>query len=105
MHNDMFACLLKAPMRFFDKNPSGRILNRFSKDIGSVDEILPTTMIEALQIFAVMIGILAQVVIIHWWTLLPMAIMGFFYGKIRRLYLATARDVKLLEGISEDYLI
>lgn len=41
LHNRMFACLLRAPMQFFDTNPGGRILNRFSKDMGAIDELLP----------------------------------------------------------------
>jgi hypothetical protein len=28
----------------------GRILNRFSKDMGSIDELLPSAMIDALQV-------------------------------------------------------
>lgn len=32
----MFNGVVSAKMRFFDTNPSGRILNRFSKDIGQV---------------------------------------------------------------------
>lgn len=50
LHNRMFSCLMRSVMRFFDNNPSGRILNRFSKDIGTMDEILPKTMLEAIQV-------------------------------------------------------
>lgn len=51
LHNDMFSNIICAPMRFFYTNPSGRILNRFSKDMGSVDEMLPSTMIDCFQVF------------------------------------------------------
>lgn len=37
-------------MRFFNVNPSGRILNRFSKDIGAVDETLPSTITDFVQV-------------------------------------------------------
>lgn len=30
-------------MCFFDKNPVGRILNRFSQDVGSIDKLIPYT--------------------------------------------------------------
>ncbi|XP_076240264.1 ATP-binding cassette sub-family C member 4 [Calliopsis andreniformis] len=101
LHNLMFSCLLKAPMLFFDTHPSGRILNRFSKDVGAVDEMLPRTMVESVQIFAVMVGILIQVIIINWWTIFPTFIMGFLYWKIRTIYLKTAQDVKRFEGITK----
>ena len=41
LHDRMTLAILKAPVLFFDTNPVGRILNRFSKDIGSMDEVLP----------------------------------------------------------------
>lgn len=55
LHAKMFSCLLKAPMRFFDTNPSGRILNRFSKDTGAMDETLPKIFSEAIQVINVVI--------------------------------------------------
>lgn len=50
LHDKSFLRLLHSPMRFFDTNPSGRILNRFSKDMGAVDEMLPRAIIEAAQV-------------------------------------------------------
>ncbi len=41
LHENMFQSVLSSPMYFFDTQPAGRVLNRFSKDMGSVDEQLP----------------------------------------------------------------
>ena len=41
LHNSMLGGILKAPVLFFDTNPVGRILNRFSKDTECMDEMLP----------------------------------------------------------------
>lgn len=58
-------------------------------------------MIESIQIFAVMVGILTQVLLINWWTVFPMIIMGVLYWQIRNIYLRTAQDLKRFEGISK----
>lgn len=50
LHNKMFASITRAPMRFFHLNPSGRILNRFAKDMGAVDEVLPSALLDVLQV-------------------------------------------------------
>ena len=42
----MFDGVIATKMRFFDINPSGRILNRFSEDIGNIDTELPQTLFE-----------------------------------------------------------
>jgi len=41
IHNRLLVNVLRLPMAFFDTTPSGRILNRFSKDIYTVDELIP----------------------------------------------------------------
>lgn len=50
LHNNMFSKIVYAYMFFFNTNPSGRILNRFSKDMGTVDESLPMSLNDALQV-------------------------------------------------------
>nr|XP_020038729.1 multidrug resistance-associated protein 4 isoform X3 [Castor canadensis] len=49
LHNKMFESILRAPVLFFDRNPIGRILNRFSKDIGHMDDLLPLTFLDFIQ--------------------------------------------------------
>lgn len=100
LHNNMFKHILLATMRFFDTNPSGRILNRFSKDMGAVDELLPRAMLEAIQIFMVMSGILIMVFIVSPIMIVPAVFLAGAFYFIRKIYLATAQDVKRLEGIT-----
>lgn len=50
LHNNMFYKIVYATMRFFNTNQSGRILNRFSKDMNQVDEVLPFTLLDTLQV-------------------------------------------------------
>ena len=43
LHNRIFYQILRFPIHFFDNNPVGRILNRFSRDLGTIDEQMPAT--------------------------------------------------------------
>ncbi|XP_022907991.2 ATP-binding cassette sub-family C member 4-like [Onthophagus taurus] len=101
LHNKMFHSLLKAPMRFFDTNPSGRILNRFSRDMGAMDEVLPRVGIDAIQIFLVMCGIIVMIGIANPYMVIAAVILGIFFLQIRRWYALTAKDIKHLEGTTK----
>lgn len=48
-HNRMLKGILYTSLRFFESNPSGRILNRASKDQQVLDESLPLVLIAAMQ--------------------------------------------------------
>lgn len=50
LHANMFTSILYSPMKFFNQNPSGRILNRFSKDLGILDELIPVTLMDTLNV-------------------------------------------------------
>ncbi|KAG0706858.1 Canalicular multispecific organic anion transporter 1 [Chionoecetes opilio] len=41
MHFNLLLNLMRLPLTFFDTNPAGRIINRFSKDMDAVDSQLP----------------------------------------------------------------
>lgn len=95
-------------MYFFHTNPSGRILNRFSKDLGQVDEILPTVLMDVLQIALVCVGIVVVISVVNLWNLLATALLSIIFYFLRSFYLQTSRDVKRLEAVSkliEKYLV
>ncbi|CAG9831240.1 unnamed protein product [Diabrotica balteata] len=100
LHKNMFSKVLQAPMRFFDTNPSGRILNRFSNDMGIIDEFLPKAMLDGTQMLLVLLGILILVFIKIVWMIIPAVIMGILFYYLRLLFLKTTQDVKRLEGVS-----
>ncbi|XP_046746881.1 ATP-binding cassette sub-family C member 4-like isoform X4 [Diprion similis] len=101
IHNEMFANLLQATMRFFNTNPSGRILNRFSKDVGTMDELLPTTMLESLQILLKMVGSFTMVAVVNPWMTIPIIIICGTIYMIALFYIKTAQDIKRFEGIAK----
>lgn len=101
LHNNMFSAITNATMRFFNTNSSGRILNRFSKDMGAIDELLPAAMIDCLQIGLQLLGIIIVVGIVNPWLLIPTFLIGVIFYLLRIFYLSTSRSVKRLEGVSK----
>lgn len=55
LYNDSFEHVLLSPITFFHHTPAGRILNRFSRDIGIIDDYIPMTAFE-LQIVSVLLN-------------------------------------------------
>ncbi|KAH8359400.1 hypothetical protein KR093_006524 [Drosophila rubida] len=100
LHNAMFRGITRAAMYFFNTNPSGRILNRFSKDIGQIDEILPTVMLDVVQIFLNLTGIIVVICITNPYYILLTLGLGIIFYYIREFYLKTSRDVKRLEAVA-----
>lgn len=49
LHNRMLQKLTLNKAEFFDKNPVGRILNRFSNDMGVIDNVIPATLMDVYE--------------------------------------------------------
>ncbi|XP_048454277.1 multidrug resistance-associated protein 4 [Rhincodon typus] len=98
LHNRMVACIIRAPILFFDRNPIGRILNRFSKDIGHLDDLLPYTCMDFLQTCLQILGVVAVAVAVIPWILIPIIPLVIVFFFLRRYYLKTSRDIKRMES-------
>ncbi|XP_057563502.1 ATP-binding cassette sub-family C member 4-like [Hippopotamus amphibius kiboko] len=97
LHNKMLESILRAPVLFFDRNPIGRILNHFSKDIGHMDDLLPLTFLDFIQTFLLVIGVASVMVAMIPWIAIPLAPLGIIFFVLRQYFLETSGDVKRLE--------
>ncbi|KFB46275.1 AGAP004603-PA-like protein [Anopheles sinensis] len=104
LHDRLFRGLTRATMHFFNTNPSGRILNRFSKDIGAIDSSLPMALLDCVVFFLEMIAVVAVVSIVNYWFLVPTVIVAVIMYYIRRMYLNTSRVVKRIESVNRSPL-
>ncbi|KAM4560261.1 ATP-binding cassette sub-family C member 4-like [Odontesthes bonariensis] len=98
LHNTMFNAILRTPVRFFDINPIGRVLNRFSKDIGQLDANMPWTFVDFIQVFLQILGVIAVAASVIPWILIPVFPLLIFFLILRRYFLRTSRDIKRLES-------
>ena len=96
----MLRAILRAPLRFFDTNPTGRILNRFSSDVDCMDERLPRDLLDVLQrlIFTAVAVILVSMV--NRWIFIPAVPMVGLIFFLSRYYLRTSRETKRLSLIT-----
>ncbi|KAK0168435.1 hypothetical protein PV327_002235 [Microctonus hyperodae] len=100
IHNNMFRKITRATMYFFNTTPSGRILNRFSKDMGAVDELLPVALINTLQLYFMDVSMLCIISISNPWLIIPTVVMAIIFYLLLIIYSSNNRDVKRLEGVA-----
>lgn len=97
---ELLTAVLFSPMSFFDTTPLGRVINRFSKDIYTIDEQIPQTVRGYLGTMAKVISTILYICVItpmFLFGLLP--IMGFYYIA-QRYYIKTSRELTRLESTS-----
>lgn len=101
LHDLMFRGVTRTFMYFFHMNPTGRILNRFSKDVNTVDSTLPIVIIDCIKFFLELAGVTAIVVSTNFWLILPTFAVCMIFYVLRFIFLTTARNVKRVEAISK----
>ncbi|CAH1761181.1 12981_t:CDS:10 [Entrophospora sp. SA101] len=100
LHEDMLNSVVRSPTSFFDTTPLGRILNRFSKDQYTIDEVLPRTFA---GYFRTIFYVLATILVIAFSTPLFIIVivpMIFVYRYIQVYYLSTSRELKRLDSVT-----
>ncbi|KAL9972704.1 hypothetical protein ACROYT_G019064 [Oculina patagonica] len=104
LHNKMFKKLLGATTYFFDTNPAGRVLNRFSKDIGQMDDLLPYTYYDYTRLMLMAFAVLLLNVVFMPYLLAAAVPTVLLFLFIRHYYLKSAREIKRLEAMNRSPL-
>ncbi|KAF5904416.1 multidrug resistance-associated protein 9, partial [Clarias magur] len=100
LHDTMFRRILASPMSFFDTTPTGRMMNRFSKDQDEIDAVLPFNMENFLQFCLMVTCTLLTVVIVFPYILIVVAILGVIFTVILYVFQRSIREMKRLENVS-----
>jgi ATP-binding cassette subfamily C (CFTR/MRP) protein 4 len=99
-HNRMLKGMLYTSLRFFESNPSGRILNRASKDQQVLDESLPLALIDSMQNLLMTLGSITIIGTINPWVLLTLIPLVPTVLWLRRFYMRSSRQLKRLESVT-----
>jgi len=98
-HDDLAKGVLRAKMAFFDTTPTGRIVNRFSKDVYTIDEQLPVTMYSWVSTFIAVVFAVCTIAAVTPWFLAACVPMGGIYYYIQIYYVPTSRELKRLDSV------
>jgi len=107
MHKNMFSKIIRAPVNlFFDRVPTGRLLNRLSKDLAVLDSYISTAFGYFLvTVYSLLADIVVCLIVGTFWVF-PLVLLFFFASfKIQRSYMRVNREVTRLEGISKSPIV
>ncbi|XP_064415228.1 multidrug resistance-associated protein 1 isoform X2 [Latimeria chalumnae] len=100
LHLNLLHQILRSPISFFERTPSGNLVNRFSKEIDTIDTLLPAIikmfMGSTFNVISACIVILFATPIVA--VIIPP--LGLLYFFVQRFYVATSRQLKRLESVS-----
>ncbi|KAM9726615.1 ATP-binding cassette sub-family C member 2 [Menidia menidia] len=100
LHSRLLNNIVRVPMLFFDTTPTGRVVNRFAKDIFAIDEAIPQSFRSWLLCLLGVIGTLFVICLATpFFTIIiiPLAVIYFF---VQRFYVATSRQLRRLDSVS-----
>ncbi|KAJ8550590.1 hypothetical protein ON010_g10479 [Phytophthora cinnamomi] len=101
VHHTLLHHVIKGTMRFFDTTPVGRILNRFSNDMNTIDQKLNTAIVQFITMLLALLSMLAiqsstaPILLI---LLIPVFIC---YAAYQRFYGKSCRELQRLDNISK----
>jgi len=99
LHGQMLRRVIRSVVEFFDTNPAGRILNRFSNDVGVLDRFILQVQNDVLDALFYFPTILITVCILFPWLILPTFILIAVYMtlvKVLKKYIVQGRGIELL---------
>lgn len=96
-HKLLLNKILTLPLFFFDKTPIGSIVNRFSKDLDTVDHILPALFKVIVYIGFQILSVFVVIIMNFPLSFILIAIMMIVYFFLFKIFLKTIIDSKRLE--------
>eukprot|EP01041_Mallomonas_annulata_P004968 gene4968-9939_t len=100
LHDNSLWAVLHSPLHFFAANPTGRILNRFTKDQHLADDLLPYTILDSFQQSLFCLSAVILICISLPWLIVMMVCLMWIFLIIRAKYVASSREVNRMESVT-----
>ncbi|CAG8836536.1 6097_t:CDS:2, partial [Gigaspora margarita] len=99
LHNNAIKRVLRAPTSFFDTTPLGRIINRFSKDVDTCDNLLSESYRMFFMNLSNIFGTFILIVVVFVWFIIPLVPLIILYYLVALYYRASNRQLKRLDAV------
>ncbi|KIP05008.1 hypothetical protein PHLGIDRAFT_14797, partial [Phlebiopsis gigantea 11061_1 CR5-6] len=99
LHRSSIKRVMHAPMSFFETTPLGRIMNRFAKDIDTIDNMLGDSLRMFFSTLSNILGAIILIAIVLPWFLIAVFSISALYLWAAIFYRASARELKRLDAI------
>ncbi|XP_050424570.1 ATP-binding cassette sub-family C member 10 isoform X2 [Adelges cooleyi] len=100
IHDCLLTSTLGAKISFFDINPLGRILNRFSSDTNVIDDGLPFILNILLAQLFLALGTVGSILIGAPWAIVIIVILTPVYYKLQKRYRNSSRELRRISSIA-----
>ena len=97
LHNTMVDRIVRSPPEFFDTNPVGRIINRFTSDVGVLDKFLPIPLEDVFTISFAFLGIVIAIGVINPVALGPIGFGGLIIFGMTRFCQEGIKQTKIAD--------
>ncbi len=79
IRNDLFAKLQRLPVRYFDRNPTGEVMSRFTNDIDNIDMMINNSLTSIISGVVTLVGTFTFMITTNWiLTLITVVFLPIF---------------------------
>ncbi|KAK1166934.1 cystic fibrosis transmembrane conductance regulator-like [Acipenser oxyrinchus oxyrinchus] len=98
LHKKMLESVLRAQMSVLNTMKTGRIINRFTKDIAVIDDMLPLVIFDVVQLVLIVLGAMLVVSVMEPYVFLAAIPVIVAFVMLRAYFLRTSQQLKQLES-------
>ncbi len=110
VRNDLFDRVQALPVRFFDRNPTGEVMSRFTNDVDNIGVMLDNSMVSLISGSITLLGTLFFMITTNWFlTLITVAFIpiyiwggGAIAGRSRKYYSGQQAALGAVNGYIEE---
>ncbi|XP_069839782.1 multidrug resistance-associated protein 1-like isoform X2 [Dendropsophus ebraccatus] len=104
LHSKLLYSIMRSPLSFFERTPSGNLTNRFAKEMDTIDNIIPQMLMLIIIMSLTILEILLVIAIATPLAAVAFVPLGLLYFFLQRFYVATSRQLKRLDAVSKSPL-